>query len=88
MTQRPTMFPGPRAVPPETTPRFVPANLWVDAEEAAPILASTPHTLRRLAREGRSPITVRRIGSRWRFSRADLERFVDAAVGIDDQSAR
>ena len=49
---------------------------WTDAEEAAACLGITPHTLRRLAREGRSPITVRRVGGRWRWSRADLNLFL------------
>jgi excisionase family DNA binding protein len=49
---------------------------WLDAEEAALFLSTTAHTLRRLAREGRCPVLVRRIGGRWRFSRLDIERFV------------
>lgn len=53
---------------------------WLDAEEVAPHLCTTAHTLRRLARQGRSPIVVRRIGGRWRFSRLDLERFLAGAV--------
>lgn len=58
---------------------------WLDAEEAAPFLCTTAHTLRRLAREGRCPVLVRRIGGRWRFSRVDLERFVngiESRVGV------
>jgi len=39
--------------------------------------------MRRLARQGRSPIVVRRIGGRWRFSRLDLERFLASAVTED-----
>jgi hypothetical protein len=42
----------------------------------APLLCTTAHTLRRLARENRCPIVVRRIGGRWRFSRRDLARFL------------
>ena len=61
-----------------------PTRPWLDAEEAAPFLCTTAHTLRRLAREGRSPVLVRRIGGRWRFSRLDLERFVS---GGDDGTA-
>lgn len=53
------------------------ANPWLDAEDVAPLLATTAHTLRRLARQGRSPIVVRRIGGRWRFSRRDLHRFLN-----------
>ena len=49
---------------------------WLDAEDVAPLLSTTAHTLRRLARQGRSPIVVRRIGGRWRFSRRDLARFL------------
>ncbi len=60
-----------------TTDRVSRVCPWLDAEEAAPLLSTTAHTLRRLAREGRSPILVRRIGGRWRFSRLDLERFVN-----------
>lgn len=48
----------------------------MDAGEAAALLGCTAHTLRRLAREGRSPAVVRRVGGRWRWSRADVERFV------------
>lgn len=65
---------SPSTFPSERVSRVCP---WVDAEEAAPLLSTTAHTLRRLAREGRSPILVRRIGGRWRFSRLDLERFVN-----------
>jgi excisionase family DNA binding protein len=49
---------------------------WLDADEVAPLLNVTPHTLRRLAREDRCPIVVRRIGGRWRFARRDLERYL------------
>ena len=49
---------------------------WLDAEEVAPLLCVTAHTLRRLARQGHCPIVVRRIGGRWRFSRRDLARFL------------
>ncbi len=52
-------------------------NPWLDAEEAAPLLCTTAHTLRRLARQGRCPVVVRRIGGRWRFSRRSVEEFVD-----------
>lgn len=38
----------------------------------APIVGITAHTLRRLARAGKSPIVVRRMGGRWWFSRVDL----------------
>ena len=49
---------------------------WADAVEVADRLGVSPHTVRRLARQGRSPVVVRRVGSQWRWSRADLERFV------------
>lgn len=49
---------------------------WLSADEAAPLLHTTAHSLRRLAREGRSPTVVRRIGGRWWFARADLDRFL------------
>ena len=61
------------------------ATPWLDAEEVAPLLCTTAHTLRRLARQGRSPVVVRRIGGRWRFSRRSVEAFVD---GTDSQEAR
>lgn len=61
-----------------------PDRPWLDAEEVAPLLCTTAHTLRRLAREDRCPIVVRRIGGRWRFSRLDLERFIG---GVDDKEA-
>ena len=60
-------------------------NPWLDAEEVAPLLATTAHTLRRLARQGRSPVVVRRIGGRWRFSRRSVEAFVDDA-GTEEAS--
>ena len=63
-----------------------PLKPWLDAEEAAPFLCTTAHTLRRLAREGKCPVLVRRIGGRWHFSRIDLERFV-APPGGDDGTA-
>ena len=63
-----------------STPLGLPERPWLDAEEAAPFLCTTAHTLRRLAREGRSPIIVRRIGGRWWFSRLDLVRFMDGIV--------
>ena len=65
---------------PSPTPIDRPQPPWLDAEEVAPHLCTTAHTLRRLARQGRSPIVVRRIGGRWRFSRLDLERFLTSAV--------
>lgn len=52
------------------------SNPWMDADEAASMLNLTPHTLRRLARDGRCPVVVRRIGGRWRFARSDVARFV------------
>jgi len=52
-------------------------NPWLDAEEVAPMLCTTAHTLRRLARQGRSPVLVRRIGGRWIFSRRSVEEFID-----------
>lgn len=58
-----------------------PERPWLDAEEVAPLLCTTAHTLRRMAREGRCPIVVRRIGGRWRFSRLDLERFIACDPG-------
>jgi excisionase family DNA binding protein len=57
---------------------------WLDAEEVAPLLCTTAHTLRRLARQGRCPVVVRRIGGRWRFSRRSVEAFVD---GTDTEEA-
>jgi excisionase family DNA binding protein len=57
---------------------------WLTAEEAAPLLATTAHNLRRLARLGRSPILTRRVGSRWLFSRTDLDRFI--GPGPDPES--
>ncbi len=66
----------PTAVPPATP--AVPPAAWLSAEEVAPVLHITAHTLRRLAKKGESPVVVRRIGGRWCFSRADLERLVTA----------
>lgn len=53
---------------------------WLDAEQVAPYLCTTAHTLRRLARDGQSPVLVRRIGGRWWFSRLDLLRFLDGVL--------
>ncbi len=58
-----------------------PTNPWLDAEEVAPLLATTAHTLRRLARQGRCPVDVRRIGGRWRFARRSVERFLGDDLG-------
>ena len=60
---------------------------WMTAEEAAPYLATTAHSLRRLARTGRSPIVTRRVGSRWIFSRADLARFCEPDKADADATA-
>jgi excisionase family DNA binding protein len=49
---------------------------WMTADETARVLDTTAHTLRRLAREDRSPVLARRIGGRWRFARRDVERYV------------
>lgn len=67
----------PTTVTPTSQP---PERPWLDAEDVAPYLCTTAHTLRRLAREGRSPILVRRIGGRWWFSRLDLARFLDGVL--------
>ncbi len=72
---RPAVDPEPRQTP------------WLSAEEAAPVLNVTPHTLRRLAREDRSPVVVRRIGGRWCFSRRDVERFVGETAEPSDHRA-
>ena len=66
------------------SPHGDPRSPWLDAEEVAPLLCTTAHTLRRLARQGRSPVVVRRIGGRWRFSRRSVEAFVQ---GTDTQEA-
>jgi hypothetical protein len=62
----------------------LPDGPWLDAEQVAPYLCTTAHTLRRLAREGQSPVLVRRIGGRWWFSRLDLVRFLDGIVPQDE----
>jgi hypothetical protein len=53
-----------------------PSALWISADEVAPLLRTTAHSLRRLAREGRSPTRARRIGARWWFARVEVERFL------------
>ncbi len=53
-----------------------PNALWMSADEVAPLLRTTAHSLRRLAREARSPIPAHRIGGRWWFARAEVERFL------------
>lgn len=57
-----------------------PSALWMSADEVAPLLRSTAHSLRRLAREERSPIPAHRIGARWWFARAEVERFLGGSV--------
>ncbi len=52
--------------------------LWMSADEVAPLLRTTAHSLRRLAREGRAPVPAHRIGARWWFARAEVERFLDS----------
>jgi excisionase family DNA binding protein len=56
--------------------RQFPEALWLSADEVAPLLRTTAHTLRRFAREGRSPVPAHRIGARWWFARAEVERFL------------
>ena len=53
--------------------------LWMSADEVAPLLCTTAHSLRRLAREGRALVPAHRIGARWWFARAEVERFLDTA---------
>ena len=50
--------------------------LWMSAEEVAPLLRTTAHSLRRLARAERAPVPAHRIGGRWWFARAQVERFL------------
>jgi hypothetical protein len=57
---------------------------WLSADDVAPLLQTTAHSLRRLAREGRSPVLVRRIGGRWWFARRDVYRFIGASPADDD----
>lgn len=70
---------NPVADPPPARPapaRQSPTALWMSADEVAPLLRTTAHSLRRLARESRSPIPAHRIGGRWWFARAEVERFL------------
>lgn len=62
-----------------TPARTAPESLWLSADDVAPLLRTTAHSLRRLAREGRSPIPAHRIGARWWFARAEVERFLGTA---------
>lgn len=55
-----------------------PESLWMSADEVAPLLRTTPHSLRRLARDGNSPVPPHRIGGRWWFARLEVERFLGA----------
>jgi hypothetical protein len=68
----------PTAVPPAVP--AIPPAAWLSAEDVAPVLHMTAHTLRGPARKGESPVVVRRIGGRWCFSRADLDRLVAATT--------
>jgi len=58
--------------------RQSPTALWMSADEVAPLLRTTAHSLRRLAREGKSPIPAHRIGARWWFARTEVDRFLGA----------
>ncbi|MGH2779827.1 MAG: helix-turn-helix domain-containing protein [Thermoleophilaceae bacterium] len=69
---------APGAHPPAT------GRAWLSADEVAPLLRTTAHSLRRLAREGRSPVPAHRIGGRWWFARAEVERF----IGMVDHDRR
>lgn len=64
------------AVPERAPAGEPPTALWMSADEVAPLLRTTAHSLRRLAREERSPIPTHRIGARWWFARAEVERFL------------
>ena len=64
--------------------RQSPDALWLSADEVAPLLRTTAHSLRRLAREGRSPVPAHRVGGRWWFARAEVERF----IGMVDHDRR
>lgn len=59
-----------------TPARSTPESLWLSADEVAPLLRTTAHSLRRFAREGRSPVPAHRVGGRWWFARAEVERFL------------
>lgn len=59
-----------------TPARSAPESLWLNADEVAPLLRMTAHSLRRFAREGRSPVPAHRVGGRWWFARAEVERFL------------
>lgn len=62
---------------PKITATPDPSNaLWLSADEVAPLLHTTAHSLRRLAREDRSPVPAHRIGGRWWFARAAVDRFL------------
>lgn len=76
--------PTPSTPPRSATSRGTGAP-WMSADEVAPLLRTTAHSLRRLAREGRSPVLVRRIGGRWWFARRDVDRFLDASPAADDR---
>ncbi len=82
---RPSPTQSPSSRPSEPPPAR--QQPWLSAEEAASLLQTTSHTLRRLAREGNCPVVVRRIGGRWRFARQDVERFIGAR-SADDVGAR
>jgi excisionase family DNA binding protein len=61
-----------------TPARSSPDSLWLSADEVAPLLRTTAHSLRRFAREGRSPVPAHRVGGRWWFARAEVDRFLGA----------
>src|SRR5919199_4145570 len=60
----------------ERAPSLPPARpaVWLSADEVALVVGITAHTLRRLARAGKSPGSV--AWGQWWFSRADVERLL------------
>ncbi len=70
----PPVVDGPQERP--APDRRSPTALWMSADEVAPLLRTTAHSLRRLAREERSPVPAHRIGGRWWFARTEVDRFL------------
>jgi excisionase family DNA binding protein len=65
--------------PPDNRPDNPPTK-WsslMSLRETATALGCSESTLYRLIKEGRAPVEARMVGSRWRFSRRQVERFVN-----------
>ena len=57
------------------------------AKEVAEIMRLSPAGLRNIAKKGRLPFRVIRLGSTYRFSRAEVMAYISRDVGNEDNRA-